>query len=104
VDASRKADTVSRKDQDPKQRHKRGTFTKEFKAEAVKLVLDEHKPASAVAFDLDLTESSVRMWVAQTLADRGAGKPGALTPGQEGATGAAAQGEPRAQDGAGDPK
>ena len=70
---------MSRMDQEPKQKRKRRSFTKEFKAEAVKLVLDEHKPAGAVARDLDLTESSVRNWVAQALVDRGAGKPGALT-------------------------
>jgi transposase len=32
-----------------------------------------------VARDLDLTESSVRNWVAQALIDAGRGKPGALT-------------------------
>ena len=34
---------------------------------------------AAAARDLDLTESSLRNWVEQARADRGKGKPGALT-------------------------
>ena len=51
----------------------------EFKAGAVRLVLDEGKTIPQVARDLDLTESSVRNWVERARADRGKGKPGMLT-------------------------
>jgi len=59
-------------------RRKRREFTPEFKAGAVKLVLEEGKTTSQVAQDLDLTESALRIWVQQAKADRGEGKPGAL--------------------------
>jgi transposase len=42
-------------------------------------VLEEAKSVGAVARDLDLTESSLRNWVERARADRGKGKPGALT-------------------------
>jgi transposase len=62
-----------------KPRRKRREFTPEFKAGAVKLVLEEGKTTTQVAQDLDLTESALRIWVQQAKADRGEGKPGALT-------------------------
>ncbi len=43
---------------------KRRTFTPEYKAEVVGLVRVGGKAISAVARDLDLTESAVRKWVA----------------------------------------
>lgn len=60
-------------------RRRRREYSAEFKAEAVKLVLEEGKPVPQVARDLDLTESALRLWVTQTKTDRGEGKPGALT-------------------------
>ena len=60
-------------------RRARRSFTDEFKAGAVALVLDEGKPIPQVARDLDLTESSLRGWVERARADRGKGKPGVLT-------------------------
>ncbi len=60
-------------------RRQRRSFTDEFKAGAVRLVLDEGKTIPQVARDLDLTESSVRTWVERARADRGKGKPGVLT-------------------------
>jgi transposase len=57
----------------------RRQFTDEFKAGAVRLVLDEGKRISEVARDLDLTESALRTWVERARADRGKGKPGVLT-------------------------
>jgi len=57
----------------------RRSFSAEFKASAVRLVLEEGKFVAAAARDLDLTESSLRNWVEQARADRGSGKPGALT-------------------------
>ena len=65
--------------EEKKQRRPRRSFTDEFKAEAVRLVLDEGKTVSAVARDLDLTVSGLRVWVERERADRGLGKPGALT-------------------------
>ena len=57
----------------------RREFTDEFKAGAVRLVLDEGKRISEVARDLDLTASALRTWVERARADRGKGKPGVLT-------------------------
>jgi transposase len=42
-------------------------------------VVDEGKTVGAVARDLDLTESALRLWVERARADRGNGKPGVLT-------------------------
>jgi transposase len=63
----------------PKGRRQRRKFTEEFKAGAIRLVVDEGNPVAAVARDLDLTESALRMWVERARADRGTGKPGVLT-------------------------
>lgn len=57
----------------------RRSFTDEFKAGAVRLVVDEGKSVGQVARELDLTESALRLWVERARADRGTGKPGALT-------------------------
>lgn len=61
-----------------KKRRKRRSFTPEFKAEAVRLVLEEGKTVAQVARDLELTETALRSWVERAKADRGQGKPGAL--------------------------
>ena len=60
-----------------KKRRTKRSFTDEFKAGAVRLVLDEGKTAAQVARNLDLTSSTVRTWVDRARADNG--KPGALT-------------------------
>lgn len=60
-------------------RRARRTFTDEFKAGAVRLVLDEGKAAAQVARDLDLTPSVLRSWVKQAEADRSGGKTGLTT-------------------------
>ena len=60
-------------------RRTRRSFTDEFKAGAVRLVLDEGQTAAAVARDLGLTESSLRNWVDQARADRTHGKTGLTT-------------------------
>ncbi len=57
----------------------RRSFTDEFKAGAVRLVIDEGKSVGQVARELDLTESALRLWVERARADRGTGKPGVLT-------------------------
>ena len=57
----------------------RRAFTKEFKAETVRLVRDSGKSVGAVARELDLTETALRDWVRQAEIDAGRGAPGALT-------------------------
>jgi transposase-like protein len=61
------------------ERRKRRAFTKEFKAETVRLVVEGARSISEVARDLDLTESALRLWVHQAEVDAGRGKPGELT-------------------------
>ena len=60
-------------------RRARRSFSDEFKAEAVRLVLEEGKTVPQVAKDLDLTVTAFRNWVERARADQGKGKPGALT-------------------------
>ena len=57
----------------------RRQFTDEFKAGAVRLVLDEGKTVAQVARDLDLTASALGGWVKQARADRDGGKSGLTT-------------------------
>jgi transposase len=64
---------------DKKPKRTRRNFTEEFKAGAVRLVLDEGKTVGAAARDLDLTESSLRNWVEHARADRTHGKTGLTT-------------------------
>jgi transposase len=64
---------------DTKRKRSRRSFTEEFKAGAVRLVLEEGKTVGAVARDLDLTESSLRNWVEQARADRTKGRTGLTT-------------------------
>ena len=54
-------------------------FTDEFKAGAVRLVLDEGKTVAQAARDLGLTASSLRVWVDRARADRTGGKTGLTT-------------------------
>jgi len=65
--------------QEGRQRRQRRSFTDEFRAGAVRLVLVEGKSIPQVARDLDLTESALRTWVERARADQGKGKPGVLT-------------------------
>jgi len=60
-------------------RRPRRQFTDEFKAQAVRMVLEEGRTVGAVARDLDLTGSALRLWVEQTRADRSKGKTGLTT-------------------------
>jgi transposase len=66
--------TRNRKPQRP-----RRSFTDEFKAGAVALVLKQGKTVADVARDLDLTPSAVSQWVKQAKVDGGKGPLGALT-------------------------
>ena len=58
------------------EKKKRRQFTKEFRAEAVRLVRETIKPVSEVARDIDVTETSLYAWVRQERIDRGEGGPG----------------------------
>lgn len=63
----------------PKGRRPRRQFDDDFKAQAVRLVLDDGKTVAAVARDLDLTESAVPEWVKRAQADRTHGRTGLTT-------------------------
>ena len=58
---------------------KRRTHTDEFRAGAVRLVLEEGRPAAEVARDLDVHRSLISNWVRQAKVDTGKGPRGALT-------------------------
>lgn len=60
-------------------RRKRRSFTKDFKQEAAKLVIEGNRSVAQVAEDLDLTETSLRAWVSQVRIDAGDGPADALT-------------------------
>ena len=60
-------------------RRRRRQFTDEFRAGAVRLVLEEGRSVSSVARDLDVHRNSLLLWVKQARADRGGGPPGVLT-------------------------
>jgi transposase len=64
---------------DTSKRRARRQFTDEFKASAVRLVLDEGKTVGAAARDLDLTETALRTWVKRARADRTHGGTGLTT-------------------------
>jgi transposase len=57
----------------------RRRFSEEFKAQTVRLILDEGKSVTAVARELDLVPSAVGVWVKHALADRTKGKTGLTT-------------------------
>ena len=63
----------------PISRRPKRSFTDEFRAGAVRLVLDEGKTVPQVARDLDLTRSALRTWVERARADRTKGKTGLTT-------------------------
>ena len=70
---------MSRMTSEAGSRRTRRQFSEEFKAGAVRLVLDEGKTVSAVARELDLTASALSGWVRQARADRSKGKTGLTT-------------------------
>lgn len=68
----RKPDMTDRK-------RKRRKFSGEFKAEAVRVVLESGKPVAEVARELDLVPSALGAWVKQAEIDGGNGRKGELT-------------------------
>jgi transposase len=82
VDIIRKADTMSTMVEAAptlKRRRAKRQFSDEFRAGAVRLVMEEHRGIAQVARELDLTESALRLWVNRARADRRTGRPGVLT-------------------------
>lgn len=67
------------KDMSKKKRRTRRKFSREYKAEVVRLCQLPGKSAHIVANDLGLTESAVRNWVEQAKVDQGDGTSGVLT-------------------------
>lgn len=78
MDIFRKVDTMSAM-RETKSRRPRRRFDDDFKAQAVRLVLDEGQSVAAVARDLDLTDGSLREWVKRAQADRTHGRTGLTT-------------------------
>jgi transposase len=78
VEISRKEAAMSTAIVDTPKRNRRlrRRFDEEFKAQAVRLVLDECKSVGAVARDLDLTETTLREWLKRAHADRTQGRTG----------------------------
>jgi len=70
---------VSKMEESTKPKRPRRTYTDEFKAGAVALVLDEHRSVAQVARDLDLTRSALDGWVERARADRSNGATGLTT-------------------------
>ena len=70
---------MSRPMADTPKRRARRQFTDEFKASAVRLVLDEGKSVGAAARDLDRTETALREWVRRAQGDRTQGRTGLTT-------------------------
>jgi transposase len=62
VDIFRKGNTMSTMSEKRPKRSRR-RFADDFKAGAVRLVLDEGETVAAAARDLGLTDSSLRNWV-----------------------------------------
>jgi transposase len=62
-----------------RQKRARRSFTDEFRAGAVSLVLEKGKTMAQVARDLDLTQSTLGRWVEQARADAGKTTRGTLT-------------------------
>ena len=50
-----------------------------FKAEVVRLILDEKRSYAQVSSDLGVSETAISRWVSQARIDRGDGPEGALT-------------------------
>jgi len=62
-----------------KGRRPRRRFDDDFKAQAVRLVLDDGRSVTAVARELDLARTALHNWVEQARADRTGGKTGLTT-------------------------
>jgi len=70
---------MSRMAADSAKRRPRRRYDDEFKAQAVRLVLDEGQTITGVARDLDLTRTALYSWVERAKADRTGGQTGLTT-------------------------
>ena len=61
------------------EKKKKRLFTMEFRAEAVRLVLEQKQSVTNGARDLGISVSCLSKWVRQAKIDKGNGPPGALT-------------------------
>src|SRR6478752_7317133 len=78
-------------------REKRRKFTPEFKAEAVRLVIDTSRPIAEVAREIGVHEGTLGNWVNQYRAEHAGDEP-PLTPAGAGAAAGTRAGEPRVAD------
>jgi transposase len=62
-----------------KSKRRRRTFSKEYKAEVVRLIETSGRSVGQIAREMDLAETAVRRWYRQAQIDRGQGPAGALT-------------------------
>src|SRR2546426_8667998 len=85
-------------------KRKRRAFTKEFKAQAFRIVRESGKSVTAVARELDLTETALRSWVRQGEIDAGRGAAGALAAEERGGLGRLRRENPAPRVGRGHPK
>jgi transposase len=69
---------MSRVESNKAGRRARRQFSEEFKAGAVRLVIEEDKTVGAVARELDLTPSALGNWVDRARAERTKGKSGLM--------------------------
>lgn len=70
-------------DREQKKRRKRRSFTKEFKAETVRLCKVDDRSISQIARELDLTEAALREWVKRAEIDAAGPMPGGPLTSQE---------------------
>jgi len=66
-----------------KKKRKRTSYTAEFKAGAIALVLTEKRPVAQVASDLGVSANSLHDWVRQARLDQGGGGNGRTTTDKE---------------------
>ncbi len=79
VDTFRSKYGCSMETEQKKLKRPRRSFSDDFKAGAVRLVLEEGKSVAQVSKHLDLTASALGKWVEQARADQGKSKRGTLT-------------------------
>ena len=57
-------------------KRRRGSYTREFKEDAVRLVTDKEMPVAQVALDLGIHENTIYKWIRQYKADPAGAFPG----------------------------
>src|SRR4051812_47299483 len=72
-------DTSEKREDGHMERRKRRKFSAEFKAEAVRLVVEQNRSINSVAKSLDIADSVLGEWVRQAKVDAGRGSKSKLT-------------------------